>query len=61
MLDMTKKLPADFLKKTIYPLKIKQALPAQKTVNITKNKQVVKTVNVRRKSKYFSGKNRLIF
>ena len=25
------------------------------TVNITKNKQVMKTINVRKKSKYFTG------
>ena len=30
-------------------------------VNITKNGQIVKTINVRRKSRYFNGKNRLIF
>ena len=48
-------------KRTIYPFKIKQTLQAQKTVNITKNGQTVKTINVRRESKYFSGKNRLIF
>ena len=48
-------------RRTIYPFKIKQTLSAQKTVNITKNGQIVKTINVRRKSKYFSGKNRLIF
>ena len=61
MPDMTKKLPADFKKRTIYLFKIKQTLTAQKTVNITKNAQVVKTINVRRKSKYFRGKNKLIF
>ena len=33
----------------------------KKTVNITKNGQVMKTINVRRKSKYFTGKNRLMF
>ena len=48
-------------KKAIYPFNIKQTLPAQKTVNITKNEQILKTINVRRKSKYLSGKNRLIF
>ena len=46
-------------KKTIYPFKIKETLPEQRTVNITKNGQVVKTINVRRKSKYFTG-NRAI-
>ena len=65
--DKIRKLPAwmvsrEYGKKiTIYPFKIKQTLPAQNTVNITKNGQVLKTINVRRKSKYFSGKNRLIF
>ena len=65
--DKMRKLPAWMVnreyvkKKTIYPFKIKQTLPAQKTANITKNGQVLKTMNVRRKSKYFSGKKRLIF
>ena len=49
-----KKKPAIYFKR-------KQTLPAQKTVNLTKNRQVLKTVNVRQKSKYFSGKNGLIF
>ena len=44
-----------FKRGTVYPFKIKQILPAQKTVNITKNGQVMKTINVRRKSKYFTG------
>ena len=48
-------------KKTIYTFKIKQTLPEQKTVYITKNGQVVKTVNVWRKSKCFSSQNCLIF
>ena len=62
------KLPAwminreyDGRKRTIYPFKIKQTLPERRKVNITKNGQIVKTNNVRRKSKYFNGKNRLIF
>ena len=42
-------------KRTVYLLKIKQALPARKTGNITQNGQVIKTINVRRKSKYFTG------
>ena len=67
MPDKRRKLPAWIVnreygkKRTIYPFKIKQTLPAQQTVNIiTKNGQVLKTINVRRKSEYFSGKNRLI-
>ena len=66
MPDKMRKLPAWMVnreygrKRTIYPFKIKQTLPAQKTVNITKDGQVIKTINVRGKSKYFSGKNRLI-
>ena len=31
-------------KRTIYPFKIKDTLPEQRTVNITKNGQVVKTI-----------------
>ena len=31
-------------KRTIYPFKIKETLPEQRTVNITKNGQVVKTI-----------------
>ena len=50
-----------YKKKTFYPFKIKETLPEQRTVNITKNRQLIKTINVRRKSKYFTGKNRLIF
>ena len=48
-------------KKTIYPFKIKEILAEQKSVKITKNGQIVKTINVRRKSRYFNGRNRLIF
>ena len=51
----------DFRRRTIRPFKIKEILPQQKTVNIKKNGQIVKTMNVRRKSRYFSGRNRLIF
>ena len=40
-------------KKKTYLLKIKQTLPAQKTVNITKNGEIVKTINVSRKKKFF--------
>ena len=64
--DKMRKLPAWMVnreygrKRTIYCFKIKQTLPAQKTVNITKDGQVIKTINVRGKSKYFSEKNRLI-
>ena len=66
--EKTRKLPAWMVnrdygnkKKRIYPLKIKLALPAQKTVNIKKDGQVVKTINVRRKYKSFTGRNQLIF
>ena len=48
-------------KRTVYPFKIKLTLPEQKTVNITKNSQILKTINVRRKFKYFKGKNKLTF
>ena len=45
----------------IKPFKIKEILPQQKIIDIKKNGQIIKTINVRRKSRYFSGKNRLIF
>ena len=48
-------------KKTIYFFKTKQTLSAQKAVNIAKTGQTVKTINIRRKSKFFSRKIRLIF
>ena len=50
-----------FQNRTVYLFKIKQTLPSKKTVNITKKGQVIKTINVRRKCKYFTGKNRLMF
>ena len=45
----------------IYPFKVKLPLPQQKTVNIKKNGQIVKTINVRRKSKYFNARNACVF
>ena len=51
---------ARYKKRTVYPFKIKLNLPGQKTVNMTKTGQILKTINVGRKSKYFNGKNRLI-
>ena len=47
-----------FRKRTVYLFKTKQILVSKKTVHVTKNEQVIKTINVRRKSKYFLGKNR---
>ena len=41
--------------------KIKEILPEQKTAEIRKNGQIINTINVRRKSRYFSGRIRLIF
>ena len=37
----------------IKPFKIKEILPQQKTIDIKKNGQIIKTINVRRKSRYF--------
>ena len=48
-------------KRTVYPFKIKLTLPERKTVNITKNGEIVKTINIRKKSEYFNEKNRLVF
>ena len=43
------------------PFKVKEVLPQQKLVDIKKDGQILKAINVRRKSTYFSGRNRLIF
>ena len=59
-----KKFPATercTTRSTVKPFKIKEILPEQKTVEIRKNGQIIKTINVRKKSRYFSGRNRLIF
>ena len=64
---LTVKRMADFnivgknKKRRIYPFKIKQTQPEQKTVNIKKNGQVIKTINACRKSKYLSGRSVLVF
>ena len=47
--------------KRTYPYKNKLPLPEQSTVNIKKNGQIIKRINVRRKSKYFSTRNGRIF
>ena len=53
LLVKTQRLPGwlvnqeNSIKKTIYPFKIKEILSEQKTVNITKNKKIIKTVNVK--------------
>ena len=47
--------------KRTYPYKIKLPLPEQRTVNIKKNGQIIKTINVKRKSKYFTMRNARIF
>ena len=39
------------------PFKIKLTLPEQKTVDIKKNGDIIKTITVRRKSNYFSDRN----
>ena len=41
--------------------KVKQILPQSKSVNVKKNTQVVRQMNVRQKAVYFSGKRRLSF
>lgn len=47
-------------KKTVYLFKIKEVIPEEKAVNITKEGKIIKT-NVKRKSRYLKGKNNLIF
>lgn len=43
--------------KRIYPFKIKLTLPEQKRLNIKKGGNVIETIQVRRKSKYFTARN----
>ena len=45
----------------IYPYKIKLTLPEESTVNIKNNDQVIKTINVKRKSKDFSTRSARMF
>ena len=40
--DRVNGLTVKFKRRTVYPFKIKQILPEQKTVNIAKNGQVIK-------------------
>ena len=47
--------------KQTYPYKIKLILPDQKQVDITKSGAVIKTIRVRRKSKYFNSKSSRVF
>ena len=47
--------------KRIYPYKIKLTLPEQKQADIKKNGNVIKTINKRRKSKYFSDSSARLF
>ena len=47
--------------RTIKPFKIKEILLQQKAVDIKKNRHIIKTINVRKKSRFFSGRNRLMF
>ena len=44
---------SDFRRRTIRPFKIKEILPQQKTVNIKKDGQVIKIINVRRNQNIF--------
>ena len=40
---------------------MKEILPEQKTVNITRDGQIIKIINVRRKFRYFNGKKQVNF
>ena len=44
-------------RKVKQPFKIKLTLPEQKTVDIKKNRNIIKTIMVGRKSKYFTDRN----
>ena len=49
------------LRKVKKPFKIKLTLPEQRTVTIKKGGNVIKTIRVRRKTKYFTDRNARIF
>ena len=60
--------PADVTRMTrgqrgerIYPFKVKLPLRQQMAVNIKKNRQIVKTINARRKSKYINARSARVF
>ena len=44
---------SDFRRRTIRPFKIKEILPQQKSVNIRKDGQVIKIINLRRNQNIF--------
>ena len=46
---------------TVKPFNIKEILRQQKAVNIKKNGEIIKRINLSGKSRSLSGKNRLIF
>ena len=49
------------MRKGKQPFKIKMTLPEQKTVEIKKNGNVIKTIRVRRNTKYFTDRNTRTF
>ena len=66
MYEKTRNLSAwylnrDYVKRKLHTFKVKVTLPKQMAVNIKKNGQTIKTINVRIKSKFFSGRNRRVF
>ena len=52
---MTRMRPTTRRQRRTYPYKIKFNLPEQKQVDIRKNGNIIKTINVRHKSKYFNN------
>ena len=63
--EKTRNLPVwllnrDYGKRKLYPFKVKVTLPEQKFVNIKKNGQTISTINVRPKSRGFSGRNKCV-
>ena len=48
-------------KSRIYPFKIKPTLTERKSVKIKKNGELIKRINVRIKSHYFSGNSARVF
>ena len=58
---MTRMGPTTRRQRRTYPCKIKFNLPEQKQVDIRKNGNIIKTINVRHKSKYFNDRFARLF
>ena len=54
-------LNKDCGKRRFKPFKVKLTLPSSKTVNTTKDGEIVRNINVRKKYIYFTARNKLVY